>query len=159
MKDIYQTLKDLGISYQKHEHPAVFTVEEAEKYDIQFDAGVTKNLFLRDKKKRNYFLVIMEGKKQLDLKKISEDLGAGRLSFASAQDLNIYLKVSPGSVSPFCLIHDEKHQVQVVVDRALITHERVGFHPNENTSTLVIATDGFKKFLQWTGNSISYSEL
>ncbi|MGE5041715.1 MAG: prolyl-tRNA synthetase associated domain-containing protein [Candidatus Levyibacteriota bacterium] len=152
MKDIYEILRSLNISYEKHDHPAVFTVEEAEKFDIRFKAGVTKNLFLRDKKKQHYFLVIMEGKKRLDLEKISGKLGAGRLSFASPVDLNTILQITPGSVSPFCLIHESSRKVQVVVEENLLRNDRVGFHPNENTATLLISSNDFKRFLEWTGN-------
>jgi Ala-tRNA(Pro) deacylase len=157
--DIYQILDELKIPFQKYEHPAVYTVAEAEKYDIQIDAGMTKNLFLRNKKGDKYFLVVMEGKKRADLKELGLMLDEPKLSFASPEKMSEYLGLTPGSVSPFGLINDSGKVVKVLVDKALMTYDRLGFHPNVNTATLAINTNDFKRFLEWTGNVVNYIEM
>jgi Ala-tRNA(Pro) deacylase len=156
MKTIYDILKELNIPYEKHDHPAVFTVEEAEKYDRDIPGGKSKNLFLRNKKGDIHYLVVAESTRKIDLKQLSSQLFAGNLSFASPERLLKYLDLTPGSVSPFGLINDTSKSVKVVIDNGLLKHEKVGFHPNVNTSTLVIKSDDLKKFLEWTGNNVVY---
>ncbi len=159
MADIYQILQQLEISFEKFEHPAVYTVEEAAKYDRGIDAGKSKNLFLRNAKGDTHYLVVMESTKRLDLKKLALVLGESKLSFASPERMMQYLGLTPGSVSPFGLINNTDKSVKVIVDRGLRKYERLGYHPNINTATLVISTEDLKKFLAWTGNTITYLEL
>lgn len=154
MKSLYDILADLNIEYEKHEHPAVFTVKEAEQYDSGIDAGKSKNLFLRNKKGNVHYLLIADSNKKVDLKKLSSLLSESRLSFASPERLSEYLGLTPGSVSPFGLINDSSKSVRVLIDKCLLRHDKLGFHPNINTSTIVIKTSDFRKFLDWTGNSI-----
>ena len=159
MESVLKVLKELGIPYQAFEHPAVFTVAESEKYDLDIPGGKTKNLFLRNKQADQYYLVIMEGKKRADLKKLAELLGEKRLSFGSSEKLDEILGLTPGSVSPFGLINDLEKRVIVVVDEDLLEHELVGFHPNINTQTLVISKMDFKKYLEWCGHKVWIERL
>lgn len=159
MQDIYQTLNDLGISYEKIEHPAVYTVEEAQKYDRGIDAGKSKNIFLRNKKGNKHFLVVVESSKRIDLKELALFLNENKIGFASPERLMEYLGLTPGSVSPFGLINDKNNSVSVVVDNELMNYQKLAFHPNINTATLVINTEDFKKFLEWTGNRVSFLKL
>lgn len=159
VSDIYQTLSELNITYEKHEHPAVFTVEDSKQYDRAFEAGKTKNLFLRNKKGDKHFLVIVESSKRIDLKELSVSLKESKLSFASPERLIQYLGLTPGSVSPFGLINDQNKVVNVILDQGLLRYQKLAFHPNINTATLVISTEDFKRFLTHTGNHISFLEL
>ncbi len=159
MNDIYQILHDLDISYEKYEHPAVFTVEDAEKYDRGINAGHSKNLFLRNKKGDQHYLVVVEASKRVDLKKLALLLNESKLSFASAERLMTYLGLTPGSVSPFGLINDTSKTVQVIVDNGLMQQTKQSYHPNRNTATLVIKREDFKKFLSWTKNPVMYKDL
>lgn len=159
MKDIYQILKDLKINYQKIDHPAVYTVEDAQKYDKPADAAMTKNLFLRNRKGSKHYLVVLEASKRADLKKLAELLNEDDFSFASPERLLQYLGLTPGSVSPFGLINDTDKQVYVVVDNGLFKFGKQGFHPNTNTATLVITSEDFKKFLEYTKNQVTYLDL
>ena len=159
MSHIYRILEELKITYKKHEHPAVYTVEDAQKYDIRIDAGKSKNIFLRNKKGNKYYLVIVESSKRIDLKELESNLHEKRMGFASPERLMEFLGLTPGSVSPFGLINDEKKEVSVVVDDGLLKYKQVAFHPNINTATLVISTDEFKRFLEWTGNQLTYLKL
>ncbi|MDH5532992.1 MAG: prolyl-tRNA synthetase associated domain-containing protein [Candidatus Pacebacteria bacterium] len=157
--DIYKVLKDLNINYQKIDHPAVFTTQEADQYQLEEGTCHSKNLFLRNKKKTNYYLVVMEADKKFDIKSFSEKLGEKKLSFASPEDLMKYLHVTPGSVSPFTLINNKEKNVTVFIDQDLMDYKQAGFHPNINTATLVINTDDFKRYLSWTNNKIIYQKL
>jgi Ala-tRNA(Pro) deacylase len=159
MNDIYQVLDALGVPYEKHDHPAVFTVEEADRLRGKLGGGQTKNLFLRNKKGRRHYLVVAESHKQLNLKNLRERVGEKALSFASAARLRRYLGLSPGAVSPFGIIHDANREVVVIIDRDLLHHQSLGFHPNVNTATLVIPTEGFRRFLVHCGNEVRYLDL
>jgi len=159
MKDIYKILDDLDIQYKKYEHPAVFTCEEADKHCQHIEGGRIKNLFLRSKKARNYYLVVAPDSKKVDLKQLAKDLGEKGFSFASAEELKEHLGLDPGSVSPLGLINDESNGISVVIDNDLLSHKELGMHPNINTATLVINTNDFKKFLDSTGNRVSSVDL
>jgi len=155
MPDIYQFLDQHQISYQQHDHPAVFTVAESQKYDFNVPGAKTKNLFLRNKKGSQHFLVVVQADKRVDLKALAKQLEvAGGLGFASEQRLFKYLGLTPGSVSPFGLINDTDHHVQVIIDQDLMLDDQIGFHPNVNTATLVISTEDFKKYLDVLENLV-----
>ncbi len=152
MKDIYAVLDNLDIKYEKFEHQAVFTVEEADKANIDIPAKHTKNLFLRNKKKTKFYLVVLPAHKKFNLKGFSASINDKHLSFASPETLKHYLGLSPGSVSPFGLINDSDKKVIVYIDKTLLKPGQVAFHPNQNDATLVIGASDFMKFLETTGN-------
>lgn len=157
--NIYSILKDLDIEYSQYDHPAVYTCEEADKHYSEVPGGRSKNLFLRDRKGKNHFLVVMSRDKQLDLKKLEEVLGMKKLTFASAERLMKYLGVTPGSVTPFGIIHDVNKEVTVIVDKDTLAHETVHFHPLVNTATLVIKSADLLKFLEAQGNEVRVEEI
>ena len=156
---IYEVLKKLNIPYTKHEHPPVYTVEQAEQYWEDIEGTHCKNIFLRNKKGKRHYLVILLSSKKADLKALEKQLGEDRLSFASPERLMRYLGLEPGAVSPFGLINDSKKEVQVIIDRDLRRAEIVNFHPNVNTATVGIDFTDFEKFLAWCGNRIRYLQL
>ncbi len=149
-------LRELDISYTKHEHPPVYTVEEAEQHWENITGAHCKNLFLRNKKGKNHYLVIAKSEKRVNLKALTSRLGEDRLSFASPERMLRYLGLEPGAVSPFGLINDRENAVVVVIDRDLKEASHVNFHPNVNTATVGIAFTDFEKFLSYCGNSIRY---
>jgi Ala-tRNA(Pro) deacylase len=149
-------LDELGIRYERHEHPPVATVDEAEAHWVGIDATHCKNLFLRNQKGSRHYLVILMHSKKADLRKVADQIGDGKLSFASPERLMTYLGLTPGSVSPFGLIHDRERSVRVVLDRDLKDAARVSFHPNTNTVTYAIAKSDFDRFLAACGNPIQY---
>jgi Ala-tRNA(Pro) deacylase len=155
-KRVYEVLDELGISYSRHEHPPVYTVEEAKKQWIEIIGAHCKNLFLRNKKGNRHYLVILEASKAADLKSLNKLLGEDRLSFASEKRLMKYLGLETGAVSPFGLINDRENHVKVVIDDDLKKAEAVNFHPNVNTATVGISFPDFEKFLSWCENSIRY---
>ncbi len=153
---VYQHLDKLEISYERKEHPPVFTVEEAEKYWKDIKGAHCKNLFIRNDKGNQHFLVVAEQNKKIDLRKLSERIGAGRLSFASANRLEKYLGLETGAVSPFGLINDENNEVKVLLDIGLKKSEFINFHPNVNTATVTITFKDFEKFLSEGGYKVKY---
>jgi Ala-tRNA(Pro) deacylase len=153
---VYEVLGQLGISYARHEHPPVYTVEEAEKHWTTITGAHCKNLFLRNKKGNRHYLVILEASKVADLRALNRLLGEDRLSFASEQRLMRYLGLEPGAVSVFGLIHDAENHVNVVVDEDLKKAGAVNFHPNVNTATIGISLSDFEKFLSWSRNPVRY---
>jgi Ala-tRNA(Pro) deacylase len=153
---VYERLAALAIAFTRHEHPPVTTVEEAERYWAGIDAAHFKNLFLRNQKGTRHYLVIVRHSKRADLRAVADQIGDGKLSFASPERLMTHLGVTPGSVSPFGLIHDSARHVRVVIDRDLESADRVSFHPNVNTVTLTLARSDFERFLADCGNVVNY---
>jgi Ala-tRNA(Pro) deacylase len=149
-------LRELGIEYTRHEHPAAATVEEAEIYWADIDATHCKNLFLRNQKGNRHYLVVLVASKKADLKGVADQIGDGKLSFASAERLMRHLGLTPGSVSPFGLINDRHRAVRVVLDRDLKTAARLSFHPNINTVTFTVAASDFTRFLDACGNPVQH---
>ncbi len=158
-RKVLETLDELGISYVRHEHPPVATVEEAEKYWEGLRGTHCKNLFLRNYKGNRHYLVIAPVTRGIDLKRLNAALGEDRLSFASPERLRRWLGLEPGSVSPFGLVNDETAHVRVVCDEALRSSSFLGFHPNINTATLEIASADFERFLASRGNFVRWLEL
>ena len=156
---VFSVLKSLGIEYTVHNHPPVYTVEEAEEHWGNIKGTHCKNLFVRNKKGKRHYLVILESRKRADLKHLNAQLGEDRLSFASPERLKRYLDLEPGAVSPFGLINDSNKEVQVVLDKDLKEADWVSFHPNDNTATVTIAYKDFEKFLEWCGNPLRPLQL
>ncbi len=159
METIYNYLDNLNIKYKKFNHQAIFTVRDAEKIDQNIPGIKTKNLFLRDKKKISYFLVLTEARKRIDLKKLARQLEVKKISFADSEDLNKFLNLKPGSVSPFGLIYDKDRKVKVIIDKEILKNNTINFHPNNNTATLNLKTKNFKEFLKSLKNKIIYLDL
>lgn len=158
-KGLYKVLEDLGISFGYHEHPAAPTIEEAMKNWKNIDSTHCKNIFFRNHKGNRHYLVIMEHSAQLDIHDLEKRLKQGKLSFASPERLRKHLGLTPGSVSIFGLIHDQQNHVHVFIDENLRKAERLSFHPNDNTASLVISYEDFTRFLDWSGNSFEFIRL
>lgn len=154
MSEFYQFLEKNRIAYERHDHPPVYTVEEARQLVPRLPAAKTKNLFLRDKKGRRHFLVIVPADMRIDIKALPEVVGSERLSFGSAQRLKKYLGVEPGAVTLFAIFNDLHHDVELIVDKLLWQAEAFQFHPLVNTSTLVISRDNLKRFIAKTGHEV-----
>jgi Ala-tRNA(Pro) deacylase len=150
--DIYRYLSEHSIDYERHDHPPVFTCEEAERLVGELPAAKAKNLFLRDKKGRRHFLIVVGYEKAIDMKALSSLLGIGGLSFASPERLKKYLGVDPGAVTILGLVHDVDKEVCVIFDEGLWHAAAFRCHPLVNTSTLVISKENLERFLDLTGH-------
>ncbi|MDX9726010.1 MAG: prolyl-tRNA synthetase associated domain-containing protein [Bacteroidales bacterium] len=158
-KELYDLLDKLGINYEYHEHPPLATIEEAIIHWKDYNSGRCKNIFFRNHKGNRHYLVILEHLRQLDIHDLEKRLKQGKLTFASDQRLMRYLGVEPGSVSPFGLINDHERHVHLFIDEKLDEYDRLAFHPNVNTASLVISKEDFLRFLSFTGNTYEFIKL
>jgi Ala-tRNA(Pro) deacylase len=150
-QDLFARLDELGIASETVEHEAVFTVAESSKLERELPGGHTKNLFLKDKKGQ-LFLVVALGAAHIDLKSLPKKLGSDRLSFGKPELLMEVLGVAPGSVTPFSLLNDKAGRVTVILDADMMRHERLNYHPLENTATTNLARDDFLRFIRSCGH-------
>jgi len=156
---VYAALDALGISYERHEHPAVFTAADASQFWDPIPGVQCKNLFLRNKKGDRHYLVVVEIGKRVDLKDLVRTVADDRLSFGSAERLMAELGLTPGSVSPFGLINDADGSVRVLIDQDLKGADRLIFHPNINTASVVVSWGGLERFLATRANRVSVIAL
>lgn len=159
MKDIYEYLDANEVAYERHDHEAVFTVEESKQLSPELEGASTKNLFLRDKKGSRHFLVTVQEDKQVDLKVLSGKLDSSRLSFASPERLKTHLGIEPGSVSLLALANDYDNKVEAFIDQDIWQAEAILCHPLVNTSTLVIPRKDLGQFLEKTGHGLKLIEV
>lgn len=157
--ELYVLLDDLSITYEYHEHPPAADIETAKFYWKDIHSTKCKNIFFRNHKGNKHYLVILEHLRQLDIHDLEKKLKQGKLTFASDKRLMKYLGVEPGSVSPFGLINDTTRNVHVFIDEKLKESERLAFHPNVNSATIVISGSDLLKFLEHTGNTYEFIRL
>lgn len=155
MTEVEQYLKLHQINFVLHEHPAVFTCEDIDKYCDDLTGLDCKNLFLRDQKGKRHFLFVFPSSKRVELDKICEIVGEKKLSFASAERLKEKLGLVPGAVSPFGLINDKNTEVEVYIDEEVYQSDLVNFHPNRNTATLELTGVMFRNYLQGLNRKIN----
>jgi Ala-tRNA(Pro) deacylase len=153
MDTLYALLHELGIAYERYDHAPVFTCEEADAAIAHGDAVQTKNLFLRDKRGRRHLLVITSCTKSVDVKRFAATADADHLSFASAERLQKYLGVSPGSVTVFGLMNDAERGVELYVDEDVWGTPLWRCHPLVNSATVVLARADVERFLARTGHT------
>jgi len=158
-KDILNYLDAQHFSYQRIEHPAVYTCAEAELHRPQQATVSTKNLFLCDKKARRFFLVVTACEKTLDLKALAEQINVPHLRFGSAENLQRLLGVQPGSVTMLALIHDTTHQVELWLDAEIWQGELFQSHPLVNTATLLLTRPALERFFELTGHSLHFLKV
>ena len=154
MEAFIQFLETNQIVYTRHDHPAVYTVEEADRLVPELPAAKTKNLFLRDDKGKRHFLVVVPGHKQVDLKTLKDRMGVKRISFGSPERLKKHLGIEPGAVSILALYNDKAHAVELFVDHELWASKSFQCHPLVNTATLEISRDNLLRFLKITGHDM-----
>ena len=153
MKDIKEYLEKLKIKFEVFTHPPVYTCEEAEKHTKNIKGIHSKNLFLKDKKSKKFYLVILPASEKIDLKKLGEKLN-NKLKFASESDLKQILNLTAGSVSPLGLINDSTNKVEVIIDAKVWNSKYVSFHPNINTETIELNKESFHKYIKSLKNNL-----
>jgi Ala-tRNA(Pro) deacylase len=153
-KSLLQFLDTYHFTFERIEHPAVYTCAEAELHRPQQPAVSTKNLFLCDKKARRFFLVVTACEKMLDLKKLADQLDVSKLRFGSEENLERLLGVKPGSVTMMALVNDVEHQVELWLDDEIWQGSLFQSHPLVNTATLLLTRESLERFFAITGHSI-----
>lgn len=157
-EDLFARFDALGIGVQTVEHPPLFTVQESRKLRGEIAGAHSKNLFLKCKKGSLWLVVALEDA-DINLKQFHKLIGSGRLSFGRAELLMDILGVEPGSVTPFALINDTSQQVRVVLDKALMAHDLLNFHPLENTATTSISSEGLLRFIRACGHEPAIMDI
>ena len=140
---VYEFLDELGIDYLYLDHQEEFSMGDAADADEAIGVVGAKNVFLRDKKRRNYFLILVNGTKRLDLKQISELTGIKKLTFCHEDDLDEVLGLTPGAVTPLGLLNDPEGRVQLIIDESLQDEELFAMHPCVNTVTIRMSNQDF----------------
>lgn len=154
-EEIINILKTKNIWFELEEHQAVFNMEDLNDLNLKYKDRDAKNIFVRDDKKLNYYLITIKGDKRIDLKQFRKDFNTRNLSFASSEDLMEILNLIPGSVSPLGLLNDKNLKVKFYIDKYFLNDTGIiGIHPNENTSTLWIKTEDLIEIIKEHGNKI-----
>jgi len=159
--DVQKRLDSLGVEHTTVSHPPMRTVEDSKKYRDGVPGGYSKNLFLRNKKGKMWLVTLQEDRR-VDLRKLGELVGAGRVSFASPERLMHYLGVIPGAVTPLAVINDVSNAVSVVLDSSLIDQDPLHFHPCDNGMTTTIDRGALLGYLSVSGHDpliVDFNEL
>lgn len=155
---VYTLLNESQIAYEAYEHPAVATIDALAALELPHKEEIVKNLFLRDHKKRYFYLVVMMPHKIVDLKTLSGKIPSPKLSFANEAQLYELLGLKKGHVTPFGVLNNAARNVIVVIDSAL-RGQRVGVHPLENDATVFLGMEDVENLLKTHGNTILYCDL
>jgi len=148
---LFARLDALGIAHRTYTHEPVFTVAEAVALRGKLPGGHCKSLFLKDKKAGLWLVVALE-ERPIDLKRLAAVLDAPRFSFGNAGLLYEVLGVRPGSVTPFALVNDATRRVAIVLDRAMLDHDPLNYHPLDNERTTAIAPADLLRFVASCGH-------
>ncbi len=150
--DPYQKVKakldELGIEFDVVEHLPALTTEQADSYIEGLEGVRTKSMFLTNKKKTQYYLLIMDDQKLLDMDDFKEQVGANRIRMASAESLAEKMQLLPGTVSPFGLLNNDEKDILVYFDQDIVSEEIMTFHPNTNEKTIFIKTQDLFRFIE-----------
>ncbi len=157
-EETLQYLDEHQIRYELFHHPAVFNMEEAAQIALPWPKDEAKNLFVRDDKKRNWYLITVKGDKRVDLKQFRRDHGTRALSFAPAEDLMKYLDLMPGAVTPLGLLNDKTRSVIFWLDEAFLGG-MIGIHPNDNTASIRMKTEDLLTLLRKNGTEVHLSSF
>ena len=156
--EIYRYLDAQGIAYEVTEHQAIATWEELIRSALPHPEAEAKNLFVRDDKKRNYYVITVCGDKRVDLKEFRKAHCLRPLSFASSDDLMNLLQLTPGEVTPLGLLNDSSHKVSLFLDTAF-QNKLIGIHPNDNTATVWMNTSDLVHIIQAHGNIVEFADI
>lgn len=153
--DLYEKVADklseLAIPFEIVEHAPALTTEEADRFIEGIEGVRTKTMFLTNKKKTAYYLLIMDDQKRLDMDQFKELVQANRIKMASSDSLMEKMMLPPGVVSVFGLLNNEDHDIKVYFDQEILSEDRMSFHPNVNTKTIFLKTKDVLKFVESIG--------
>jgi Ala-tRNA(Pro) deacylase len=149
--ELFARFDRLGVAYETHHHPPVFTVAESAALRGALPGGHCKSLFLKDKKGGLWLCVMLE-ERGVDLNRLADRLGAPRFSFARPELLWETLGVRPGSVTPFALANDRELKVRVVLDQAMLDEDPLNYHPLDNAMTTAVSPADLLRFIADCGH-------
>ena len=159
-QEVYDYLKEKNIWHEITEHRAVYNMDELSQVDIPYPEANGKNLFLRDDKKRNYYIITVKGDKRVDLKEFRKKNNTRPLSFASEDDLMSIMNLIPGSVTPLGLLNNKETKVKVFIDEDFVKSPGlIGIHPNDNTATVWLKTEDLIDIIKEHGNQVNLVQI
>lgn len=159
-EEIYNFIKGKNLWHEITEHKAVFNMDEVSEIEMPYPEYDAKNLFVRDDKKKNYYLITVRGNKKVDLKKFRKENNTRNLSFATENDLMNIMNLIPGSVTPLGLLNDKELKVVFYLDEDFLDGKKIiGVHPNDNTATLWLKTDDLIEIIKEHGNKINIAKF
>lgn len=159
-QEVYDFLKERGIWVEITEHKAVFNMEELDSVELPYPQYDAKNLFVRDDKRKNYYLITVKGDKRVNLKEFRKKNQTRPLTFASEDDLLGIMRLTPGSVTPLGILNDDERKVKFYIDKEFLDELGIiGVHPNENTATVWLKTADLLKIITEHGNEYEVVEL
>lgn len=154
-EEIYDYIKSKNIWYEITEHDAVYNMKELENIELPYQQCDGKNLFVRDDKKKNYYLIIIKGDKKINLKDFKNNYKTRSLSFASSEDLMDIMNLYPGSVTPLGLLNDKNNKVIFYLDSDFFEDEHIiGIHPNDNTATLWLKVEDLVSIIKESNHQV-----
>ena len=156
--EIYRYLDEKQVKYERTEHKAVFNMEELKEVELPYPEYDAKNLFVRDDKKKNYYLITVKGDKRVDLKEFRKKHGLRVLSFASPEDLFEYMKLTPGAVTPLGLLNDDECKIRFYLDSDFADNI-IGVHPNDNTATVWIQANDLVELVREHGSEVEIVKI
>ena len=158
-EEIYRLLRERGIWHEITEHPAVYSLAESAAVPLPYPQADSKSLFVRDGKKRCYYLITVQGDRRVDLKAFRQRHGTASLSFATPEELAQLLGLYPGAVTPLGLLNDKEHRVALYLDKAfLVQPGLIGIHPNDNTATVWMKAEDLAQLLTAHGCTVYFTE-
>ncbi len=154
-QEVYDFLKEREIWHEITEHEAVYNMEELENVELPYPEADAKNIFVRDDKRKNYYLITVKSNKRVNLKEFKKQNMTRQLTFASEEDLSSVMGLFPGAVTPFGVLNDAENKVQVFIDEDFLeSPEIIGIHPNDNTATVWIKTNDLINIIKEHGNKV-----
>ena len=158
-EQVKEKLDALKIGFEVVKHKPALTTEQANHFIEGVEGVRTKTMFLTDKKKRNFYLVIMDDSKRMDMKRFSEIVQTKRIKMASSESLYEKMHLPPGVVSPFGLLNNTDNDIRVYIDKEIMSEQRMSFHPNTNEKTLFLKTNDLVKYLESLGYEVHIIEM
>ena len=159
-QEIYDELNKAGISFEITEHPAVWNMEDVAQLEMPHPEADAKNLFVREDKTRNYYLITVKGDKRVDLKALRKEEGLRQLKFASAGELAEVLGLYAGAVTPLGLLNDESRTVTLIIDSYFLQPPAlIGAHPNDNTATVWLKAEDLVRLIRAHGNQVITADI
>ncbi|QJA07627.1 prolyl-tRNA synthetase associated domain-containing protein [Romboutsia sp. CE17] len=156
---VEEKLKELGIEFEIVEHELALTTEQADSFIEGIEGVRTKTMFLTNKKKTDYYLLIMDDKKRLNMELFGDIVQSKRIKMASPDSLNEKMMLPPGVVSPFGLLNNKEKDIKVYFDREIMSEKRMSFHPNTNEKTIFIDTTDLTKFIEEMSYEVNIIDL
>jgi len=159
-QDIYHYLNEHRLWHEITEHPAVYNMAEVAELQMPYPESDAKNLFVRDDKRRNYYLITVMGHKKVNLKDFKKKYNTRSLTFASPEELMEIMALIPGAVTPLGLLNDTNHKVKLFLDKDFLNEPKlIGVHPNDNTATVWLKTEDLIEIIRTNGSEVELVEV